>query len=462
MALGPLSTSGATGSGGSAASAGTQAESGAQTGSGAQAGNAPQAGSGAQAGSGGTPAVHCGDTYPRLVSPGAPGGTVCAAGFARGRMSQALCSCGDLGTVGGLRTDAFDSDTEIPTLAAAAAVGVNGAYSTPAITFVGGSFTVAASTALLLLSPLDVRRDLRVGGALTAISTLTVGRDAWFADSTNAPPVVGIGGDVHQVPGKTLGDTIAPGTAGQVISEPFSVAAPCRCAPDEVTDWSDVIGSAADQNDNASIGLTPTAFLEPSAPLALTLPCGTFYIDGVASSQPIELTIVGRVALLVAGDVLTSAELRVTLEPGAELDWFIGGRLDSEQALVLGDVARPAALRVYVAGAGELSVRSQESVSANIYAPNADVQIDGKGDFSGSIFARTISSAKLIGVHYDVAVQRVAESCAQGPEPESCSGCGQCAEGKACVDGSCTTCAADGDCCWPLICNGGRCAAFKE
>jgi len=412
------------------------------------------AGTAARAGS----AVQCGDSYPRLAFAGASGGAVCAASFARGRMDQALCSCGDLGALGGILTDAFDSSTGLPA-PGAAAVGVNGAYSSPATTLVGGSLTVAATTPLLLLSPLDVQRDLRLAGPLTVISTLTVARDAWFAESTNAPRLVVIGRNIHQVPGKMLGETVTPGANGQLITEAFSVAAPCRCDPQEVTNWSSAIASAAQQNDNASIGLSPSAFIEPVGAVATTLPCGRFYVNGISTTQPIQLTIVGRVALLVAGDVLTSGDLRVTLEPGAELDWFIGGRLDAEQALVLGDAARPAALRVYVAGAGDLSLRSPESIAANLYAPNADVQLDGKGGFSGSLFAHSISSTKPIGVRYDSAVQRIAESCTMDEAPASCGGCGQCADGKACVAGTCSACATDDDCCWPLVCNGGRCAA---
>jgi hypothetical protein len=340
-------------------------------------------------------------------------------------------------------------------------VGINGSYNTLSITLIGGSLTVAAPTASPLLPLLDVRGDLRFAGELQVSGPLSVARDAWFAESATVLALATIGRDVHQVPGKTLDESISRGTNGQVISEAFTVAPPCRCDASQVMDWTTVIAGAALQNDNPSIGLTTAALIQPAGAIALTLPCGSFYLDGIASAGDLHLSVVGRVALFVAGDVLASAQLSVQLATGAELDWFIGGQLDlATTTAQVGDAERPAALRIYVAGEGQLSVPS-DYVFANLYAPRSDVALLGKADFYGSIFGQTVSSAKSISVHYDAAVQRVAEGCAPD-EPPSCNGCGQCSQGRACVAGGCAACSADSDCCWPLICEGGRCTAFNE
>jgi hypothetical protein len=421
---------------------------------------AAASGAGAGEGSGGvstTPSDQCGDSYPQLLWPGETPHPVCTASFARGRMSQALCSCGDAASWGGVRTDAFDSiaKTAEP---GAAAVGINGAYVSPSPLWGGGSVTIAAKAALTI-PLLDVHGDLRLAGTLDVGGPLTVTGDAWFAESVTARSLVTIGGTVHQAPGKTLEAAVPLGTS-QLIAEEFGVAPPCRCDENQILDWTSVIDSASEQNDNASIGLTAEAVSQPAAAIALTLPCGRYYLSGIASNQDVHLVVVGRVALFVAGDVSSTGPLRVELAPGAELDWFIGGKLDLASTVQLGDAERPAATRVYVAGGGELNV-PEEYVWANLYAPRADVVLPGESAFSGSVFGQTVSSAKDIAVHYDQAVQRVADGCPLD-DPQSCSGCGQCGGGRTCLAGSCAGCTADADCCWPLVCDGGRCAAFAE
>src|SRR6185436_8261427 len=104
----------------------------------------------------------------------------------------------------------------------------------------------------------------------------------------------------------------------------------------------------------------------------------------------------------------SAGSVQVDLAPDAELDWFVGGKLDLEKGAQVGDPARPAALRIYVAGSGSWLV-PQSAVSANLYAPLSDVVLLGKGDFSGSIFGHTLSSTGDVNVHYDTAVQRAGD-----------------------------------------------------
>jgi hypothetical protein len=399
--------------------------------------------------------VVCDDTRPELLWP-APTGerTVCTASFAPARMSQALCSCGILGTFGAIRTDAFDSSAQ-EQVPAAAAVGANGTFETPSA-MVGGRLTVAAPT-VLLTSLLDVGGDLRLGGELHISGPLTVARDAWLAQAGKALTIVLIAGDLHVPPDKPLDESISRGVVGQLVTEDFAVAPPCRCDEDGVLDWSTIIQSASAQNDNSKIGLTPQALNAPALATTVTLPCGRYYVDGISGSSDVHLHIEGRVALFVAGDVLSTGQLRVTFGAGAELDWFVGGRLDFERAAQVGDMARPAALRVYVAGEGLLTLPSPY-VFGNVYAPRSDVSLIGRADFQGSVFGRSVTSPESILVHYDTAVQRVDEACV-ADRATSCNDCGQCSGGLGCVSGSCAACGVDAECCWPLVCSGGRCGA---
>lgn len=419
---------------------------------------------GGSAGSGGVlssgaGAPVCADAYPRVLwtAPDGSERAVCTASFARDRMSSALCSCGNAGILGQLRTDGIDSVTQ-KSASGAAAVGINGEHASAALINVDGSLTIAAPSAVLLAA-LEVHGDLRLAGALTVAGPLQVARDAWFGGSVAALTIASIGRDVHQPPGKTLNSTTAAAIGGRLISEEFTLAPPCRCGTGEVLDWVNAIDHASKQNDNDSIqlGAAPT---RPPAAVDLTLPCGVFYLDELKTIGNIQLRVTGRTALFVAGDVSSLGNLQVELAPDAELDWFVGGKLDLGRAVKVGEPTRPAALRIYVAGAGSWLV-PKKAVSANLYAPLSDVVLLGDEDLSGSIFAHTLSSIGDVTVHYDAAVQRAGDACSLA-EPPSCTGCAQCGAGHACVAGVCGPCNQDSDCCSPQVCSGGRCVAFLQ
>jgi len=74
----------------------------------------------------------------------------------------------------------------------------------------------------------------------------------------------------------------------------------------------------------------------------------------------------GRTVLSVDGN-LTTCSFSITVDPGAELDIFVRGRLESSASTILGDPTRPVALRRYV---GQTTIfNSVAKVNANLYAP---------------------------------------------------------------------------------------------
>lgn len=427
-------------------------------------------GSGSSGGSGGSggvtaggpsnPPIECDGSYPVVAWADAGGAerTLCTAGFARDRMSYALCSCGNLDTFGGVYSNAFDSVTP-DSPEAAAAVGINGECHSTAPLAIEGSLTIAAPTELLLPG-LEVHGDVRLGGELTVSGPMYVTRDAWFAESVVSLSIASVRRDVHQRPGKTFDASVPALVGGQTFAEEFSIAPPCRCDSAAALDWSSVLASASTQNDNELIDLDALALATAPDAVDLTLPCGRFYVTEITGDREIHLRVTGRVALFVGGEVSSSGPLDVELGPDAELDWFVGGALDLSNAIRVGDAARPAAVRIYVAGAGELPV-PREFVFANLYAPLSDVVLTGSGDFYGSLFGQTLTSAAAITVHYDAAVHRAGEAC-RDADPASCSGCGQCEGGRTCLAGSCADCVNDQDCCSPLVCEGGRCVALRQ
>ncbi|MFZ5891396.1 MAG: DUF7305 domain-containing protein [Myxococcota bacterium] len=425
---------------------------------GASAGEAGQTGSAGQAGSGGNP-TGCADGYPRIARTSASGvsGVRCVGSFARERMSYALCSAGDLDVPGRIDTDAFDS-TSGSSASGAAAVGANGEYLGELSPMIGGSLTIASDNPLLLPG-LDVHGDLRMRGTLRTSGPIRVARDAWFAESVVSLTSARVERDVHIAPGKVMEGFLDEDVGGRVIREAFEIPLPCGSASDS-TELTNVIANAAAENDNALIGLASDTLAIPSQAVDLVLPCGRFYATAIGGNRDVRLRVTGRAALFVAGDVTSSGKLHIDLATGAELDWFVGGRLAPSDIGVWGSVTRPAALRIYVAGTGPISV-PRSSVFGNLYAPNADVVLSGIGDFHGSLSARSLRSLTDITVHYDVAVQRAADGCTE-EVPSDCTNCGDCPGGQACVQGRCVSCGSDADCCVPFVCNAGRCSAFAE
>lgn len=419
-------------------------------------GGASGAGSG---GEGGAMPVGCVGGYPRIAWTSSNGARVsrCVAGFARDRMNHALCSRGVLDTPGRVYTDAFDSSTQ-SSASGAAAVGVNGDFLGQLSPIIFGGLAIGSRN-LLLLPGLDVHGDLRLRGSLRTSGPIYVGRDAWFAESVVSLTSARVERDVHLAPGKTLDGFFSDDVGGRVTREAFEVPSPCGGSADNL-DIAGIVSSAAGDNENSFIGLASETLLAPSQAVDLRLGCGRFYLSGIGGSRDIRLRVTNRAALFVAGDVASSGRFDVSFAPGAELDWFIGGNLALSNIGTLGDATTPAALRIYVAGRGAISL-PRDPVFGNVYAPNADVALTGIGDFHGSISAANLTSLANIIVHYDAAVQNVSNACRDEPVTV-CSGCGECESGETCTASGCAPCASDADCCLPLICDAGRCSAFVE
>jgi hypothetical protein len=145
-----------------------------------------------------------------------------------------------------------------------------------------------------------------------------------------------------------------------------------------------------------------------------------------------------------------------SIDPGAELDLFVGGDVLFSGPVHIGDKARAAATRLYVGGVfgydGELQL------AANLYLPNGAFTTTTSGtEVWGSVFAKDIGVTGNLAVHYDPSILDV-EGCA--PPASKCGSCHDCANpSPACKNGACGAYDVDGDCCPPLHCRAGACIA---
>lgn len=415
----------------------------------------------------------------------------CAGALAQVTFRWALCSCGDIGTLGGpLFTDGYDSSKGpyIPG-GTGAGVGLNGAYSSGEPTEVWGTLWSSAAGGLTTSASFVVKQGVHVGGPWT-MSGATVDLQARVVGdiSTSGPAVVN--GPLYHSPGATIS---GPFSATSIVQQAITVPPPCDCAAQDLIPVNAIIAAHSTNNDNAAIGLNPAAFDAPlGADTRLDLPCGHYYLNQIKGGGAITIAAKGNTALYIGGDVDVGSDLTFILDPTSEFDVFIGGGLCNSATLNFGSANYPAQMRVYVGGtsgcgqptgAYSLFLDNPVNIAANVYAPYGQVFSGANILHYGGIFAGSFENSASTTIHYDRAVLSAGKTC-EAPPPDTsdagsdggtitdggsgtggdggtdagtpCTSCKDCGN-QACVNGACGSCITDSDCCAPLLCVAGVC-----
>jgi hypothetical protein len=386
----------------------------------------------------------------------------------------AACACTSFDVSGVLTTDSFDSTvdagaTQVASVAANQALSANSTTTVGGSVWAGGVGVAQGAPAVLLSGTAQglVAHDIQSGGAVEIGGPYEVMGDVWANGNVtlDASGSLQVGGTVHVSPGDTATGVAAKGGIA-MTSVNVNVPPPCDCGSPPV-DIASVVAAYASPtlNDNAAIGLSTTALDMPSK--TVSLPCGLYYVDGIHGGA-VSLDVEGRVALFVGGDLSVTQGIAVTIEPGAALDLFIAGNVNIQGpsgSVVVGDVTRAAATRIYVAGSGNdagggFTLSADATLSANLYAPGAVVQIASNFVLRGAILAQALQFSGNFAIHYDTAVLQVAQSSGCQPPAGPCSTCNDCPGATpACSGGTCGPCKTTADCCAPLACDAssGRC-----
>jgi hypothetical protein len=404
------------------------------------------------------PAVGC---PPPRVAVAGPDGTpteTCTSALASSRFQYGICSCDDLSFGGALTTRAFDSGAG-GGVDSGAPVGVNGELFVVGGAHIGGTF-VSSGTSFLSTGSggvdLTVRGDAMVGGGLGVIN-LSVARDARIDGDLFVAETMSIGRDLYRTPGRTT----TVGTqqvTGAVREEAVRVPPPCPCDAASILDVASLVTQAAAQNDNAVAGVDPAAWADATAvPATLVLRCGRYYVNALRSAQGLSIRVEGRSALFVGDGIRALAGLRIDLAPGAELDLFVKGDVTVLGDVALGDASRPAALRMYMAGAGGIFNSAFElfggsMIAGNLYAPRTEVRFLGVVEIRGALFAAKITHVGALELFYDRAILDANTSC-DAPVSACDPAFPACPQGHACVAGTCAPCRSDADCKQPLVCH---------
>ena len=378
-----------------------------------------------------------------------PGTDLCTGDLAH-LFRFAACACRSLAVSGKLTTDAFDSSADAgPAFTNGASIAANGAVATNAHTSVGGSVWAAGqglaggTPAVTLKGDGTIAHDVQAGGPVAVDGIYQVGGDV-FADGdvTIQSGSLSVVGSVHQPAGASATGVTA---GGGIVNGPVQIAPPCDCSnPIDVMSF---VAAHKLTNDDAAAGLDATSLDQPSS--TVSLPCGQYYVDGITGGA-VALQIAGRVALFVDGDVSVTNGLRIDLAPGAELDLFVAGNVALQGTTSLGDVNAPARVRAYVGGSS-VTLSADATVGANVYAPNAVLQLASTFTMWGAVFAGDLQFSGDFTIHYDTSVLQEPGCTPAGTPCKTCDDCSGAT--PSCKAGTCSACSADADCCAPLVCN---------
>lgn len=348
---------------------------------------------GADGGTGGV--GECDRTGP-LLNVGDGAGPACAGGGSSRAFRYVACSCDDLINNASIVSDAFGT-AKTPNNLTNGSVGINGSFY-PLITTLSGSLVVAGGNGIPTKGNLTVAGDLRDQGQLDGQFDIVVDGNAE------------VGGDVR-VKSLSLGGTLTVSNSSTVdvtdanppaLRSEVNIAPPCDCSTGP--DITALTRAAEIENDNAAVGLDPQDGLKAlNAPIELTLPCGRYYVDELYAPNPITLTITGRVALYIGGDLVTElgGPLRFQLAPGAELDLLVGNNTSAGDAVELGSAATQGRARLYVGGTGSLFFAGNTLVAGTVYAPKAELVASATFEVFGAVLARRMSTAGVLKLHYD-------------------------------------------------------------
>jgi hypothetical protein len=310
----------------------------------------------------------------------------------------ALCVCSSLTLEQPLRSDAFDSTGLTATDTTTAAVGIAGKLSTGAAIDIGGALYASGAGATTVAS-FETTESLRVGGPLAAGSAgVRIGTDAYVAGDVSGD--VEVTGTLHVPAGSSVDALVR---AGALAREPVNLPDPCECSS-SLVDLARAVTSARATNDNLAVGLAADALVGSEAPSVLDLPCGTFVLDGIELASDLRLNVHGRSELVVVGDVSLQASLAVILDPGAELDLVLAGKLAVSGGAMVGSKAAPARFRIWTASTETVELEDAPIIGAVLYAPRAEVDAPSGVDFYGSVRAAGFSAEGRAVLHYDRAV----------------------------------------------------------
>jgi len=352
--------------------------------------------------------VACSGLGPAVTLPLA-GAPVCASALTTRQHRYAVCLCDSLNVTSPIYTDAMDSSGAAIGAQPPAAIGIDGDLQASKIQAFG-SVTVGGPNGMTVSDRIVSLGSLRAAGPTRSPAALfDIGEDAYLGGDLEGYFLVV--GTLHLAPSADA--SAAYVNAANVVREPVSVAPPCDCGSATV-DVAGAIAAATRTNDDNSAGFGPDRLAAVTASTLLDIPCGTYALSSIDTRASLVLAVHGRALVAVAGDVVLRAGFTVTLDPSAELDLLVGGRLLTSGSNAIGSMT-PSRFRIWVAGTQTIVFDDDPNVGAVVHAAGAQVTASSGLELSGALFAKTLTAGAQINVHFDQSVFTVGASCGEPP-----------------------------------------------
>ncbi|HKU39886.1 MAG TPA: collagen-binding domain-containing protein [Polyangiales bacterium] len=181
-------------------------------------------------------------------------------------------------------------------------------------------------------------------------------------------------------------------------------AAPrCACDSKKFLDISGMISARTRDNDNANALLTPTSLSGFDGGRSLTLDCGRYFFDRIAGNGLLQIDVRGRVALFVARDLALDDGFRLTLQPGATAEIYVGGNVLVRGKLDLGASNGGGRVLLAVQDSGTIDV-ADSYIDGSIYAPYETLTTRGAFELHGSLFVNRANFGAPATIRYARAV----------------------------------------------------------
>lgn len=132
-----------------------------------------------------------------------------------------------------------------------------------------------------------------------------------------------------------------------------------------------------------------------------TIMGGDYKISDWSLSGNDTVTIVGDTRIVISGDIDVKGKASIKIEPGASLQIYSDDDIDIAGNGIINESGRPEQLMIFGLDAGQgdddIKISGNGSLFAAVYAPNANVTLNGGGN-SGHVFGAAVGyDARLVG-----------------------------------------------------------------
>ena len=151
---------------------------------------------------------------------------------------------------------------------------------------------------------------------------------------------------------------------------------------------------------------------------AEVLGSGRYYFGDASFVGDHHIRVTGHASMFVDGDLDFVGESSIYVEPGASLDLYIAGSVNTVGSMVAAG-CDPRSLRVFVGGHDSIIASAGDNeLRGFLYAPDAEVSFAGSTTVTGGVVAKEISFAGGLRVKGVAAPKRPDSSCRVPAKPE--------------------------------------------